>query len=113
MENKPDLYEKIVSYIKTGTSIDTLKPILHIPILLLHECDITKSSDELTNDYRKKIIDYHKERAESYFDKQIQKVGKSIFKYSEIHFHLILFPVPNKKPIVNAFIDNVKHYKKQ
>jgi len=108
-----DLYGNIISFIETGASIDQLKPILHIPILLLHECAITEKNTELTDEYRKAIIDYHKERAESYFKKQIRKVSKSIFKYSEIHFHLILFPVPKKEPIVAAFVENVQHYKKQ
>lgn len=108
-----DLYKSIISFIKTGASIDNLKPILHIPILLLHECEITEGAIELTHEYRQQIADYHRERAESYFKKQIKKVGKSVFKYSEIHFHLILFPVPKKEPIVNAFVENVQHYKKQ
>lgn len=108
-----DLYKNIIGFIKTGASIDNLKPILHIPILLLHECAITEGSNELTDEYRQQIIVHHKDRAESYFKKQIRKVSKSIFKYSEIHFHLILFPVPKKEPIVSAFVENVQHYKKQ
>ena len=113
LESNIDLYKRIITFIKTGASIDNLKPILHIPILLLHECPITESNNELTDDYRNAIIEYHKDRAESYFKKQIKKVGKSIFKYSEIHFHLIFFPVPKKEPIVKSFVENVQHYKKQ
>lgn len=113
LEHDPDLYARIMTFIKTGASIDNLKPILHIPILLLHECLITEKSNELTDEYREEIQKYHKERAESYFKKQIRKVGKSIFKYSEIHFHLILFPVPKKEPIIDTFVENVQHYKKQ
>lgn len=113
LEKKLELYERILEFIKTGTSIDKIKPILHIPILLLHECPITQKSNELTDEYRKEIINYHKERAESYFGKQIKRVSESVFKYSEIHFHLILFPVPEKEPIINSFVENVQHYKKQ
>ena len=108
-----DLYKNIIEFIKIGASIDYLKPILHIPILLLHECSITESNTELTDEYRESIMNFHKERAESYYKKQIRKVSKSIFKYSEIHFHLILFPVPKKEPIVSAFVENVQHYIKQ
>jgi hypothetical protein len=67
----------------------------------------------MTADYRNEIKQYHKDRAESYFKKQVKKCSKSIFKYSEIHFHLILFPVPEKQPIVDKFIKNVQHYKNQ
>jgi len=97
----------------TNTSLDELKPKLHVPILLLHECSITNSCSCLTDNYKNKIINFHKDRAESYFKKQIKQLAKSIFKYSDIKFHIILFPVPNKKNIVEKFIDNVKHYKNQ
>lgn len=113
LENNKELYNRIISFIKTGSSMDNFKPILHIPILLLHECSITEISNELTDDYRNKIMEYHKHRSESYFNKQINKISKKIFKYSEIHFHLILFPVPKKEPIIQAFVENVLYYKKQ
>ena len=93
-------------------SIDTLKPKIHIPILLLHECSITRNANYMSEEYKKSIIAYHKERANSYFKKQIDKIG-TLFKYGEIKFHLILFPVPSKKDIVDKFISNVKFYKEQ
>lgn len=95
------------------SSLDNLKPKLHIPILLLHECAITKGCTSLTNEYKAAIIKYHKERAESYYRKQLKKFGNSLFKYSEIKFHIILFPVPSKKTIVDKFVANVEHYKAQ
>ena len=110
---KEDVRKKIKELLKNETSIDNLKPKLHIPILLLHECSKTKDSTELTDDYRNYIIAYHKDRAQSYFSKQISKIGGSIHKYSDITFHLILFPVPDKKEIVDKFISNVEHYKNQ
>lgn len=108
-----DMYTNISHLLSLGTSIDNLKSKLHIPILLLHECQITAATKELSEEYKDEIVKYHRERAESYFKKQINKVGKSIFKYSEIHFHLILFPVPSKNPIVDRFVENVVHYKNQ
>lgn len=107
------IFDSIVNLLKTGTSIDKLKPILHIPILLLHECEITENTKEITDSYKNEIIQFHKERAESYFKNQIRKANSTIYKYSEIHFHLILFPVPKKEPIINSFVDNVNHHKKQ
>ncbi len=113
LSDKENLYNEISKLLSYGTSIDLLKPKLHIPILLLHECKFTASNNELSQAYKDEVINFHKERAESYFSKQINKVGKSIFKYSEIHFHLILFPIPNKEPIIKSFVDNVVHYKNQ
>lgn len=105
--DKYDLNESLKNNIKNilneETSIDKIKPILHIPIILLHECEITATATEIADDYKAQIIAKHKERAESYFSKQIEKC-KDIAKYAEIKFHLILFPVPSKETIVDRFI---------
>lgn len=98
---------KIKELLNEDTSIDKIKPILHIPIILLHECEITASTNVMSEDYRAKIIAKHKERAESYFAKQIEKC-KDVAKYSEIKFHMILFPVPCKETVVNKFIKRAK-----
>lgn len=98
---------KIRGLLDEDTSIDKIKPILHIPIILLHECEITASSHEITDEYKARIMEKHKERAESYFAKQIEKC-KDVSKYSEIKFHLILFPVPNKEAIVDKFVKRAK-----
>ncbi|GAA5483332.1 HamA C-terminal domain-containing protein [Haloferula sargassicola] len=94
-------------------SIDSLKPHLHIPILMLHECKITKVCTSLTDSYKDSIIDYHKKRAKAYFKKQANSLGSSVVQYSDINFHVILFPVPNKEEIVKKFLANVAHYKGQ
>ncbi len=56
------------------------------------------------------IIEFHKKRAESYFKKQIAKIG-DLSMYSEVKFHLILFPVPLKKAIVDKFVSIADFYK--
>lgn len=104
------MLEKIKRYLVADSSLDKLKPLLHIPILLIYECKITANANEYTEEYKEKILEYQKERAESYFKRQIDKL-KDIFKYQEIHFHLILFPVPNKEKIVNTFFDRVSERK--
>ena len=38
-------------------------------------------------------------------------VDEKIDNYNKIKFHLILFPIPSKKVIVNKFVSNVKFYK--
>lgn len=113
LSNKTDLCNNIKQLLSYNTSIDLLKPKLHIPILLLYECTIAAKYNELSENYKQEIVRYHKERAQSYFKKQINKLSSSIHKYKEIHFHIILFPVPSKMPIVGKFIENVTHYKNQ
>lgn len=106
-----EVKNKIKDSLSQEKSIDQLKPKINIPILLLHECAITREAKELTPEYRQKIIAYHKARAIAYFNKQIKSLAKNVFKYADIKFHIILFPVPQKSPIVNKFVANVAHYK--
>lgn len=91
-------------------SIDIIKPKLHIPILLLHECEITQKQTSVSDSYKDELINYHKNRAKSFFSKQIKKIG-SIPYYSEIKFHLVLFPIPLKKIIVDRFVSIADFYK--
>jgi hypothetical protein len=109
-ENK-SLYDKIIKFLSPQSSIDILKPKLHIPILLLHECKITAGAVVLSDELKKKLIYHHKERAVSFFKKQINKLKNSVHKYDEIKFHIILFPVPDKKKITDKFLQIVNQYK--
>lgn len=111
--NDADLLGRIKSLLCERNSVDDLKPKLHIPILLLHECERTKKTKEKTSQYIDEIVNYHKDRAQVYFSKQISKLSRIIYKYSSISFHLILFPVPDKKTIVDRFINAVEFYKQQ
>lgn len=105
-----DLRVKIKAALNNQESIDNLKSRIHIPILLLHECSITSETKDLNDAYRSNIITFHKDRAEAYFIKQISK-STSIHRYDDLNFHIILFPVPNKKKIVDAFVQAVAFYK--
>lgn len=107
-----ELINKIKAALDNRESIDNLKSRIHIPILLLHECATTASAKELSEDYKAEISAFHKERAESYFLKQLEKAG-SVHKYDDLNFHIILFPVPSKKNIVDAFVNAVAFYKDQ
>lgn len=104
------LRSKIKKCLSNQESIDYLKPRIHVPIFLLHECKITKEAKTLTQEYKDSIIEYHKERALSYFKKQNKRI-QSIIGYTEINFHLILFPVPEKINIVDSFINKVRFFK--
>ena len=107
------LKARIKAALQSQNSIDTLKPRLHIPILLLHECTITKGCKLLTDAYKASIVDFHKKRAKAYFKKQVKELSGTIAQYSDINFHMILFPVPDKSEIVKKFLLNVAHYKAQ
>lgn len=105
------LRNSIKSALSPRESIDLIKPKLHIPILLLHECEITQKQSVISDEYKDELIDYHKKRAESFFKKQLNKIS-GIPNYSQIKFHLILFPVPLKKTIVDKFLSMADFYKK-
>lgn len=105
-----ELRAKIVSSLSLSNSIDSIKPILNIPILLLYQCDITNSESHLSSEYIESIKAFHKERATSYFKKQIEECA-DIDLYSEIKFHIILFPVPLKEPIVDKFVKKANIYR--
>lgn len=104
--------QNIKQALKAKASIDNLKGKINVPILLLHQCDITAAQTDLSMDYRKLLVEYHQERAEAYFSKQLAK-SASVYKYTDINFHIILFPVPLKTPIVDKFLNNVAFYKDQ
>lgn len=107
-----DLRNKIKLSLDNRESIDSIKSKIHIPILVLHECPETASQSHISDEYKNKIISIHKDRAQSYFSKQI-KESSSVHMYNEISFHFILFPVPNKEKIVDAFVQSVAFYKGQ
>lgn len=106
------LRNEIKAALSNKNSIDQLKPKIHIPIFILHECELTDKCNSLSDEYRNSVIEYHKDRANSYFKKQISSIGES-FGYGDVKFHIILFPVPNKTLIVEKFVKNVEHYKEQ
>ena len=82
------LKKSIKNTLSQESSIDIIKPKLNIPILLLHECDITKKATVLTDEYKNQIREFHKDRADAYFKKQISKLSGVIHMYKEIKFHL-------------------------
>lgn len=98
------LVTKIYDALDEKRSIDYLKPKLHIPILLLHECEITKAETSLSEDYLNRIKEQHIERANAFIKKKLESEITGINLYDEITFHLILFPIPDKKTIVKSFI---------
>lgn len=109
-EISADVRAKIIAALSQSQSIDTIKPLLNIPILLLHECQLTKNETHLSDAYLNSLKELHKERATAYFKKQIVECSE-VDMYREIKFHIILFPVPEKDPIVDKFITKANAYR--
>lgn len=105
------LWSDISKKLDVSTSIDLLKPILHIPILLLHECDLTKATTVFSDEYKRLIKEAHLKDAQDYFKKQIMALKGEISLYSAIHFHLVLFPVPNKDSVVDGFYKRIEPFR--
>jgi hypothetical protein len=97
------LRQKLRAALDASRSIDKLKPILHVPILLLHECPLTASATDYDDVYISNLKAQVSDRAAEYFKRQAAKLGH-LAGYDKINFHLIVFPVPNKATIVNSFI---------
>ena len=119
--NTQDLYDliknealklKISSVLSHSSSMDNIKPLLNIPIFILHECPITENSSCLSDSYKSSIIELHKERSQVFFKKNQEKI-KDIYDHDKIKFHLILFPVPKKDIIIDKFVSTVRFYKEQ
>jgi hypothetical protein len=103
-----DLVAKIKGALSERQSLDKLKPLINVPIMILYQCKITQSHSAIDDAYKREIIAFHKDRAESYFLKQAERIGHLIAYYDQIRFHLILVPVPEKKVIVDRFVSFAK-----
>lgn len=106
----PELAVKIKDALSSKKSMDNLKQKLHVPILLLHECTITTSATAMDETYRAAIREFHKERATAYFKRQIAALAESVTLYAEIKFHIILFPVPDRRKLIKRFTNEVERY---
>lgn len=111
-EMPSELRQRIYALLDQDRSIDALKPKLHIPILLLHQCGKTASATQMDEAYLEKIKRKHIKKANQYFKKQVEALKDIIHLYEAIHFHLILFPVPDKDVIVSEFLDVASIYRK-
>lgn len=100
--------DKILNFLDSDTSTDEIKKKLHVPIMILYECPITQIENSLTDEYKEKIKAEQLSNAKKYFEKQDSKCQSSVFNYDIITFHLILFPVPDKKTVVDKFINTAK-----
>lgn len=112
LKDNIELTNKIKSFLNDDNSIDTIRPILHVPILLLHECEITNDTKHLDKEYKDKMFKFYVDRANAYFKQQIKKCA-DVDLYENITFHLILFPVANKSNIIEKFKNGAIFYRAQ
>lgn len=111
-EMPDELRGRIYDLLDQDRTIDAIKPKLHIPILLLHQCGKTASATGMDAQYMEKIKKKHIKKANEYFEKQVGALKDIVHKYEEVHFHLILFPVPDKDAIVDEFLNLAAIYRK-
>lgn len=104
------LKHEIKNALANKNSIDLIKPIINIPILILHECAITAGSTSNSSVYLSDLKNFHQERAIAYFKKQQTRL-KNIHMHEDITFHLILVPVPEKRPIIEHFLAMANIYR--
>lgn len=111
-EMPEELRRQIYALLDQDRTIDALKPKLHIPILLLHQCGKTASATRMDEAYVEKIKRKHIKKANEYFEKQVETLKDIVDLYEAVHFHLMLFPVPDKDAIVNDFFNLAAIYRK-
>lgn len=111
--DNPEMVQRIKSALSPDATMDSIKPRLHVPILLLHECSITAATKSWSTDYEVEIIAFHRDRARDYFIRQLKALEAEVFKYEEIAFHVILIPVPSKAEVVERFLGSVEYYKEE
>lgn len=99
--------EEIKRMLSSDTSLDDIKLILHIPILLLHECKITDKYTCMSQDYLDEMEKVYKEKAQRFFEK-LSRECESVSCYDSITFHLIPFPIPNKEQVVSNFLGEAR-----
>ena len=110
-DNAEGLMGAIRSTLSLETSIDEIRRILHIPILLIDECDVTKRSRLLDDEYRDAVREFHKNRAKKFFSRQVELLKGKVNLYSDIDFHLILFPIPDKDKVVGDFLSKARCFR--
>ncbi|EOD9426874.1 TPA: DUF1837 domain-containing protein [Vibrio harveyi] len=107
-----ELRQRIKDALSSKVSLDSIKPKIHIPIFILHECEVTQGTTIWSEEYQTQVTDYHLDRANAYFEKQISEMS-DVHLYDQITFHIILFPVPNKAQIVDKFVQKVEFLKEE
>lgn len=99
-----ELYNRIQSVLDLNGISSELIAVLHVPILILYGSRKFFAKEE-------NIIEQQKRIAEGYFMQHLLDLKPKLPFLSEIKFHLILFPVPDKESIVNQVEEVVRSYR--
>lgn len=102
---------KILSLLNENTSIDHIKPLLNIPILILYECPITEKHLSMSEQYQEEILNNQINHIKRYFNLQIDEmINMKIINYTQITFHLIVFPIPKKDTVIDLYNKTMKAF---
>ena len=112
LENEPSItkehYLKLKDMLNTTKSIDNLKEYLHIPILIIYECGITKNAKEKSEEYKKQVKNFIIKNSKEFFNNLNEKITDY---YKNISFHLILFPIHNIEEVRDIFKYKIEVYR--
>lgn len=105
------LVEEVHERLSDGFGLDELKKHLHIPILILHECDRTKAENGKNySGYCDDIAKFHYQTFQKLMKTLDTKLNNTVFCYEYISFHLVIFPVPDKDKIITQYKTQVEQY---
>nr|WP_236844958.1 DUF1837 domain-containing protein [Campylobacter mucosalis] len=109
LKNNQELLKNIKNKLETQRSLDEIKQILHIPIFLLYECNLTKKHNEFSDIYKNELSQNSKQILKIIYEK-LKKASENIPHIDKIFFHIILFPVPNKEIIIEKVKQKAKAF---
>ena len=92
-------YKKLERILRLDTSLDELKKILHIPISIIYECKITQNTQDITEQYREKIKEFHYTKAKN-IQVKLNRELSEVYGIDKVKFHIILFPIPSKEDVL-------------
>lgn len=92
-----EMASQITKTLDRDNSLDNIKQILHIPILLIYECKLTKEETEMSDKYKDNVKKDMQKHSRKMFE-ELREID--IPHIDKIFFHIILFPVPDKNKIV-------------
>lgn len=106
-----ELYNKTKNLLSDDTSLDECISRLHVPMLVLVECPMVAGAVKFSNDFIKEVTEKYRSDALNYFHRQFDSMSEIHPLYHSITFHLILFPVPDKKYIQEDFVNKARAWR--
>lgn len=95
-----EMYQRIQAILDSDGLSQELISVLHVPIMLLYGSNKIFGGED-------KLIEDQKAIATNYFKQHLEDISKALPMLKEIKYHLILFPVSDKKSIVGKVEDTV------